>query len=184
MTRKITIGAIFVFAVAALAWLPPATAQAQQGCTEFRAIGQATLPSPYDLIEGVDNDVWGGDVYGSLGGELLKGIFSGNDGTSYEHGVTTVGTNGTYVFDFGIVGSFTMNVSHAAWPIPPGKVGLIEYRGTAKIIQGTGRFATAAGNLEWRGPAIVLFTPEGYPDGHFNAEINGFICGVQPAPAP
>ena len=126
--------------------------------------------------------MWGGNVYGSLGGEPLSGIFSGNDGDLTGHGVTGMGTNGTYVFDFGLVGSFTMNVSHAAWPAPPGKLGFLEYRGTAKILQGTGRFETAAGNLEWSGPAIV-FMPEGEPPhGYFNAEIKGFICGVQPAP--
>jgi hypothetical protein len=175
MKRKITIGAIFVFAVAALAWLLPATAQAQQGCTEFRAIGQATAPSPYILV---GDDMWGGNVYGSLGGEPLSGIFSGNDGDLTGHGVTGMGTNGTYVFDFGS-DSFTMVVSHAAWPAPPGKVGLLEYRGTAKIVQGTGRFETAAGNLEWSGPAIII--PSLF-HAYFNAEIKGFICGVQPAP--
>ena len=181
MTRKPTIFVTFVFAVAVAAWLLPAAAQAQQGCTEFRAIGQGTLFSPYDLVDGPD--VWGGEVYGSLGGEFLSGIFSGNDGTAYQHGVSTVGTNGTYKFVFGS-DSFTMNVSHAAWPFPPGNVGLGEYRGTAKIVQGTGRFATAAGNLEWKGPFIVFApeTPGEMPHGHFNADITGFICGVQTTP--
>jgi hypothetical protein len=183
MGRKITICLIFAFAVAVAVLLLPAAAQAQGQCTEFRAIGQATLPSPYSLLVGGPN-VWGGDVYGSLGGEFLSGIFSGNDGTSYEHGVSNVGTNGTYVFNFGPDGSFTMNVSHAAWPFPPGKVGLGDYRGTAKIVQGSGRFATAAGNLEWRGPFIVWLdnnSPFGV-QGRYNAEIKGFICGVQLAP--
>ena len=182
LKRSSLIMALIVGMVALVAWPPPAGAQAQQGCTEFRAVGQATLPSPYTLVIGEDN-VWGGQVYGSLGGEFLSGIFSGNDGTAYQHGVSTVGTNGTYKFVFGS-DSFTMNVSHAAWPFPPGNVGLGEYRGTAKIVQGTGRFATAAGNLEWKGPFIVFApeTPGEMPHGHFNADITGFICGVQTTP--
>jgi hypothetical protein len=187
LKRSSLIMALIVGMVALVAWPPPAGAQAQQGCTEFRAVGQATLPSPYTLVIGEDN-VWGGQVYGSLGGEFLSGEFSGNDGNSYAHGQTNVATNGTYRFDFGSnVGAFTINVSHAAWPFAPGKVGLGAYRGTATIVEGdgTGRFSFAYGNLRWSGPFIV------WPDensligvqGGYNAEIRGNICGVQPPPA-
>ena len=180
MKRKSNLGLIVIFTVAVAALLLPAAAQAQQDCLEFRAIGQAALPSPYDLVEG--EDTWGGDVYGSLGGEFLSGIVSGNDGDLSGHGVTGMGTNGSYTFVFG-TDSFAMEVGHAAWPSAPGKVGFLDYRGQAKIVEGTGtgRFQYASGNLQWAGPAIVWFDEFG-PHGRFNAEIRGDICGVLPEP--
>ena len=66
------VGAAFLLAASG----PPAMAQ---NCMQFRAIGQATLPTPHPLKP---DDVRGGDFYGSLGGELLIGIFSGNDGNT------------------------------------------------------------------------------------------------------
>jgi hypothetical protein len=182
MKKKTILALTFVFAVAVVAFLLPALgprAQAQQACTEFRAIGQATLPTPHPLLP---TDTWGGDVYGNLGGEFLSGIFSGNDGDTSEHGMTGMGTNGSYTFVFG-TDSFTMEVGHAAWPSAPGKVGFLDYRGQAKIVEGsgTGRFQYASGNLQWAGPAIVWpdqSSPFGV-QGRFNAEIRGNICGVQ-----
>lgn len=178
------ITALIVGMVALVASLLPTSALAQPGCTEFRAIGQATLPSPYSLLVSGPN-VWGGDVYGSLGGEFLSGTFSGNDGNSYAHGKTNVATNGTYVFDFGPNGSFTINVSHAGWHFAPGKVGLGAYRGTATIVEGdgTGRFRFASGNLQWSGP-FILWPDQSSPfdvQGRFNADTRGNICGVEPA---
>ncbi len=177
MRRKTILALIFVFAVAVTAFLVPALgprAQAQQACTEFRAVGQATLPSPHPLLP---TDTWGGDVYGSLGGEFLSGIFSGNDGNTWDHGVGSTGKSGFYTFVFGS-DTFTMEV-HAAFRFAPGKVGLGEYRGAAKIVQGTGRFENASGNLDWAGPFIV-WTPDGENYyGRYNAEIRGNICGVE-----
>ena len=180
MKSKTILALIFVFAVGAAAFLLPALgqrAQAQQACTPFRAVGHAALPTPHPLSP---DDTWGGDVYASLGGEFLSGIFSGNDGDTAGHGMTGMGTNGSYTFVFG-TDSFTMEVGHAAWPFPPGKVGLLDYRGQAKIVEGsgTGRFLYASGNLQWAGPAIV-WSPDGENFyGRFNPEITGSICGVE-----
>ncbi len=179
MTRKSILPLIIVLAVAVAAFLLPALgprAQAQQACTPFRAVGQAALPTPHPMLP---TDTWGGDVYGSLGGEFLSGIFSGNDGETGGHGVTGMGTNGSYTFVFGS-DSFTTEVAHAAWPFPPGKAGMGDYRGTAKIVEGsgTGRFQYAWGNLEWSGPFIVWFDQLGV-HGRYNADIRGNICGVE-----
>lgn len=170
---------IFILGVIAVALLLlPLSPQARtpQACTEFRAIGQATYPTPHQLNP---DDSWGGDFYGSLGGEVLIGIFSGNDGNVLQHGVTGMGTNGRYIFVFDSGGSFIMDVGHAAWPFPPGKVGMGEYRGTAKINGGTGRFKNAWGNLNWQGP-FIFYTLNGVDYiGKYNAEIRGAVCGVQ-----
>jgi hypothetical protein len=180
MRRKTILALIFVLGAAVAAFLLPALgprAQAQQGCTEFRAIGQASLPAPIPLHP--DTDTWGGSVYGSLGGEFLSGIFSGNDGNQSWQGAGGTGRNGSYEFVFGS-DRFTMEV-HAAFGFPPGKVGLGNYRGSAKIVEGsgTGRFANASGNLDWAGPFIV-WTPDGENFyGRYNAEIRGNICGVE-----
>ncbi len=162
----------------AVAFLLPAVGsrvQAQSACMEFRAVGQAILPTPHPLKP---DDVWGGDAYGTLGGQFITGIFSGNDGIGNEHGVPGMGRDGLYTFVFG-TDSFTMVVHHATWPFPPGKVGLGYYRGTAKIMQGTGRFQNASGNLDWAGPFIVWTPDEVNYYGRYNAEIRGSICGVE-----
>ncbi len=177
MRRTNVLALLLSFLITATAFLLPSPqAQAQQACSEFRAVGQAILPTPHPMKQ---DDVWGGDVYGTLGGEFLTGIFSGNDGNATAHGVTTLGTNGSYTFVFG-TDSFTMEVAHAAWPFPYGKEGLGYYRGAAKIVQGTGRFANASGNLYWSGPFIV-WSPDDWVTvyGRYNAEIRGNICGVQ-----
>jgi hypothetical protein len=177
MKRRTILALISVLVVAVAAFLLPALgprAQAQPACTEFRAIGQATLPTPHPLLP---TDTWGGDVYGSLGGEFLSGIFSGNDGNQSWQGAGGTGKNGSYTFVFGS-DSFTMEV-HAAFGFPPGKVGLGDYKGAAKIVQGTGRFENASGNLQWAGPFIV-WSPDGENFyGRFNPDIRGNICGVQ-----
>jgi hypothetical protein len=175
---------LIVFLGLALAALPLLTlnpaAQAQQSCTPFHAIGQATLPTPHQLLP---DDSWGGDFYGSLGGEFVSGIFSGNDGESGPpHARTGMGINGHYTFVFdGTNGkdSFTMEVGHAAFPFPPGKVGMGEYRGNAQIVQGIGRFANVFGHIDWQGPFIV-WTPDNINYfGKYNAEISGNVCGIQ-----
>ena len=54
-----------------------------------------------------------------------------------------------------------------------------DYKGAAKIVQGTGRFENASGNLDWAGPFIV-WSPDGENFyGRFNPDIRGNICGVQ-----
>ncbi len=153
---------------------------AQQPCTPFHAIGQATLPTPHPILP---DDVWGGDFYGSLGGEFVSGYFSGNDGEpGPPHARPGLGTNGHYKFVFDSANgddSFIMEVGHAAWPFPPGKVGMGEYRGNAQIVQGTGRFANASGHINWQGPFIVWTADNINYSGKFNAEISGSVCGIE-----
>jgi hypothetical protein len=179
MSRKTILALIFVL-FAALAAGPQA--RAQQGCMEFRALSHAILPTPHPLNA---TDTWGGDVWGTIGGQFVSGYFSGNDGDISGHGVGATAKNGFYTFvlkdmnDID-VGEFTMEV-HAHFGFPPGKVGLGEYTGAAKIVQGTGMFANASGNISWAGPFIVWpgeESPLGLT-GRYNAEIRGNICDVQ-----
>ncbi len=178
MSRKTIFASIFILAAALAAVLLPTLgqrAEAQPACTEFRAIGHATLPTPHRLSE---TDTWGADVWGTLGGQFFSGFVTGNDGSASPHGVNTTGSNGsyTYVFD---TGSFLVEIAHADWPFPPGKAGLGYYRGNGKIVQGTGRFENASGNVDWAGPFVVWSRDGVNYEGRFNPEIRGNICGIE-----
>lgn len=185
MKRKSIVALTFVFALAAGAFLLPTLgtpAQAQPGCLEFRGIVHGVLPTPYPLAL---TDTWGGDVYASLGGEIIHGVLSGNDGVTLGHGpIVGQGRGGSYKICIqypACTDSFTYEVPTAVFNFSPGKVGLGEYRGnTAKIAGGTVRFSSASGNLNIAGPFIV------WPDstssiglsGRWSGEYSGSICGV------
>jgi len=172
--------------------LPAPSAWAQSNCRAFRAICPASLPVAVPLK---DTDIWGGPVYGSLGGqELLFGLFSGNDGTDFWRGVggnIGQGKGGSYTFAFGptdnpMKDSFTTYVTNAVFPIVPGKIGFGSYQGAHKIVSGTGRFANASGNLLMVGPWLAWPDPTSWlgVSGRFNGEISGSICNVAPPSAP
>jgi hypothetical protein len=166
------------------------SAQAQSNCRAFRAISHATLPAALPLKE---PDIWGGPVWGFLEGpELLIGLYSGNDGTDYWRGVggsIGQGKGGSCTFAFNpdaqgrFQDTFTTYVTNAVFPIVPGKIGLGSYQGTHKIVSGTGRFASASGNLLMVGPWLVWPDPTSPFSGlygRYSAEISGFICNVLP----
>ena len=190
MKRKNILALTVVFALAVGAFLLTAVgprAQAQPGCLAFRGIVQGELPSPYDLHPPPAKENWGGLVYASLGGEMLIGGMSGNDGERSQHG----GTGGLYKVCLATPGgpwetcvdSFTYEVPNSVFGFVPGKVGLGNYQGnTAKIMEGTGRFVSASGNLNIAGPYILW--PEVNPPpktrGRWNGEFSGAVCGVAP----
>ncbi len=147
--------------------------RAQKPCMELRAFAQASLPSPYPIYL---YNAWGGNVYGMLGGQFVQGIFSGGGEAAESHGVNTVGRDGFYKFVFG-ADSLTVQFTNAVWPFPPGKRGIGEYKGEGKIVEGTGRFANAWGNVTWSGPFIVWVEGESVY-ARFNADIKGSVCGV------
>ena len=182
MKGKSIFALIFIFAIAVAGFLMPAVglrAQAQGGCTPFEAIVQGIYPSPLPLVSA--DDSWGGPIYASLGGEFLAGNMSGKEEGS-GHGTTGKGTGTTYKVCFGdCTHSFTYEAVNAVWPVQPGKVGMGYYQAnSAKIVQGTGRFQYASGNLNVAGPFIV-WTPDNGTTwlGRWNAEIKGHICGVE-----
>jgi hypothetical protein len=134
-------------------------------------------------------DIWGGPLYGSLEGEVLLGIVSGNDGEETWRGAIGQGRGGTYTIGFGCAGdpyvctdTLTFEVPNSVFPIPPSMIGLGRYNGnTARIVGGTGRFESASGNLDFTGTFIVWPDPNSPigVSGRFNAELSGNICGVQ-----
>jgi hypothetical protein len=191
MRYKTVFAFTFVFALALAAFLPPVfgpRAQAQQGCMEIRAINQATLPTSYQIAP---DDVWGGPVYASLGGEILIGGMSGNDGDESQHGarggrfrvdLCPAPPFGPPIFPLTCHDTFTYEVANSVFGFVPGKVGLGAYKGnTAKIISGTGRFSGASGNLNVAGP-YILWSDSASPffvSGRWDGEISGNVCGVQ-----
>jgi hypothetical protein len=189
LNMKSAVTLTFVVSVGAflLTALSP-QAHAQQACTEFRGIVQAELPTSYPIL---GTDVWGGPIYTSLGGDILIGGISGNDGDPSQHG----GRGGRYrvdlcpppapglpIFPLSCGDSFTYEVANSVFGFAPGKAGLGDYKcNTAKIVSGTGRFLGASGNLNVVGPFIL------WPDstspftvrGRWNGEVNGNICSAR-----
>jgi hypothetical protein len=170
---------VFTFALAVLLWPTARNVQAQTACKPFRALGHASLPTSTRIAP---TDRWGGPLYGMLGDEVLLGAFSGNDGDVSRQGVIGQGRDGAYTVCVGYpdcTDSFTYEVPNAVWPSPPGRAGFMEYFGnTARIVRGTGRFATAWGILHVSGPAVAWTVQTG-KTARWNAELSGDICGVQ-----
>lgn len=180
MNRRSILGLSIVLAMATSTLFLPAfgpPAHAQPGCASLRALGFGILPTNHPID--VENDTWGGDVLGMLGGEFVSGYFSGNDGNAIGHGISNTATNGHYEF---VVGSdsFTIEVAHAVFNFPTGKAGFGEYKGHATIVAGTGKFQHASGSVDWEGPFFV-WSPDGeHYYGRFNPTITGIICGISP----
>jgi hypothetical protein len=167
------------------ATLKKAAAPAQEAttCKSFSAIVHAVLPSSTPMA---NTDSWGGPLYGMLGDEYLglKAALSGNDGeeTWYEDGTLGVGKGGTYTVctDYpGCQNTFTYEVPFAVFPSQPGA--LMDYIAYGiKIVKGSGKFASASGSLDVRGPAVAW--PDDSPlqwAGRWTAQISGTICGIQ-----
>ncbi len=182
MNRKTILALMFVIAAAIAAFLLPANApkaQAQPNCPSFHALIQAELFPENPLREG---DVWGGNVYAYLGQEILLGRYSGNSGETSSRGWTNTGTTGSDVFDFGNGNAFTASAAHDVFPTPPGLmpegVGGM-YRAADKIVEGTGIFRNATGNLSVSGPFVVWGFDQPLPRGRWNGEVSGSVCGIQ-----
>ncbi|HEY3442380.1 MAG TPA: hypothetical protein VGK29_16605 [Paludibaculum sp.] len=186
MQRKAVLTVLFVCAVAVMAIflpLPGQQAQAQQKCPSFQALAQEQLLNPELLLR--TEDIWGGPVHGYLGDEPLHGRTSGNDGTVTWHKWVGMGKGGTLYFDFGMDSAgnhntFTTVATQGTFPNPPGQFpagGM--YQGAHKITSGTGRFLHATGNLFVKGPYVVWDLDKELPQGRFNAEVSGNVCGVQ-----
>lgn len=161
-------------------------AQAQQGCINFAALAQATLPTSTPLAA---DDTWGGPVVAYLGSELLQGAMSGNDGMETWRGPKMYvgqGKGGVYRLCFAAPcyatsDSFTYEVATAIFPAPPGLNGIAAYSAhPARIVSGGGRFQAASGALNVTGPALSWSTDGGTTwYGRWNVVLSGSICGVQ-----
>lgn len=190
MKQKSVIVFTFVFVlVVALVLLivPGSQAQARQSCKAFHAFVQGHLPTANQFAP---TDVWGGPFFANLEGEVLQGGMSGNDGTEYPSGPVSVFRGGQYKVCLtsspvwggpsDCLDSFTYNVPRAVVIWPDGKF-LGSYQAFANIVKGTGRFASASGQLEIApGPFIVwpdTSSPFGV-SGRWSDEFSGRICGV------
>ena len=189
MRLKSLVAFAFTLAVAIIAILFPvvgSTVQARDICKPFHAIVQGILPTPNQFE---DTDVWGGTIFGNLGTEFLQGGMSGNDGTEYPHGSFSTFKNGVYKVCLtpaavwggpsDCLDSFTYKAQ--AVVIWPAGESLGNYRATAKIVNGTHRFAAASGLLEMAGPFVAWADPNSRfgVSGRWGAEINGQVCDAQ-----
>jgi hypothetical protein len=160
--------------------------QMRQQCKPFHAIVQGMLPTPNQFE---DTDAWGGTVFGTLDGEFLQGGLSGNDGTAYGDDKVSIFKGGRYKVCFAggsawggpsdCANSFTYEAQAVViWPTANS---LGSYKAHAKIVKGTGRFASASGYLNIGDPFILwpdVNSPFGVY-GRWNAEITGNVCDVQ-----
>ncbi len=177
------------------------SAMAQGNCQAFRAIGVGQALSPYQGLNTPLPDIWGGEVYASLGSPGAKsmtngipnsipliGKFSGADADDYSETSTTLinrtfggmGVNGAYTLAFGTgddprlyPDKFTVRLGRAIWNFQPGQwVG--DYQASGHISRGTGIFEKATGNFTLHGPFFFGSDPP-----HWTPEVEGTICGVQ-----
>jgi len=181
--KRLLSAVILVFLVL---WISGMSVQAQEKCKAFHSVAQGVLPSPNPFTE---TDTWGGTIFGNLGTEFLQGGLSGNDGTEYPHGPISIFKGGLYKLCLTpnatwngpseCQDSFTYKAQ--AVVIWPAGESLGFYKATAKIVKGTGRFASASGQLEIEGPFIVWVDPGSAfgVSGRWNAQIDGKICGAK-----
>ena len=183
----VVLGLIVAVAISPLSGPNIGSARAEPRCKSFQAIAHLSLPTSTPLAA---THNWGGPLYGSLEGEVLLGILSGNDGDVTWRGAIGQGRGGSYTIGFGCApgdpyvctDTLTFEVPNSVFPSPPGMTGLGRYNGnTARIVGGTGRFESASGNLNVTG-TFMVWPDESSPIGvfgRFNAELSGNICGVQ-----
>jgi hypothetical protein len=134
-------------------------------------------------------DTWGGPVYGTLDGEFLEGGMSGNDGTAYGDDKVSVFRGGRYKVclasgsTWGGPGDCADSFTYEAEAVViwPTSNSLGSYKAHARIVKGTGRFASAGGYLNVVDPFILwpdVDSPFGVL-GRWNGEISGSVCGAR-----
>ena len=183
----LTFAAIFVQVAGSQVQAHPQV-QAPQSCKAFHAFVQESLPTPNPFA---DTDTWGGPIYGNLNDQFFQGGLSGNDGTEYPHGpAVSIFKNGEYKVCLTTAAawggpsdcadSFTIKVSQAI-AIWPARNSLGSYKGTANVMKGTGRFASASGQLDIEGPFILWTDPNSLfgVSARANVDYRGRICGIQ-----
>jgi hypothetical protein len=130
---------------------------------------------------------WNGQTYISLGGEeaLISDyvLTAGPPPDQSHHGIIGMDRGATGKWDFGSKGTVPFELqSVAVYQEPPGKVVFANYRSVWRITGGTGRFAQVTGSFTQSGPFMVWFESpsDQFPQGRYNGEISGKICGVLP----
>ncbi len=189
MKSKCVIALKFVFTLAFTAVvLSVASSPAHaQRCEAFRGFTDLNLPTTNQFAP---TDTWGGPIYINLDGEFLQGGVSGNDGTEDPHGPVSIFDGGEYKVCLtsaaawggpdDCLDSFTYRVPHAGVIWPTGKF-LGSYKATANIVRGSGKFASASGQLDLAGPFIVWPNSDSVfgVSGRGNLDLSGTICGVK-----
>jgi hypothetical protein len=179
---------IAVITITLIISLNTGSTQAQNSCKSFDAVGQLIIPTTNPLVAGYK---WGGNVYVKMGEEYLQGLISGDDGLTVRQHNVGHATGGLYTIGFNCVGPVpgstvwtctdTIKIDVPNSIFGPGAPIFDQYQGNSAYFDGgTGRFASATGDITFRGPYIVWNTGGTPPrNGRFNPEINGTICGVE-----
>ena len=185
---RFLIGLAAAIAVTVIIWSSTGTTQAQNACMSFDAIGQLIIPTTNPLVAG---NRWGGNLYVKMGDEYLQGLISGDDGFTVRKPNLGHATGGLYTIGFDCVGpapgstvwtcTDTIKIVVPNSIFGPGAPIFDQYQGNSAYFDGgTGRFASATGDITFRGPYIVWNTGGTPPrTGRFNPELNGQICGVE-----
>jgi hypothetical protein len=76
----------------------------------------------------------------------------------------------------------SLTIAVTGWfPGPDGQTKFETYKLFATVVEGTGRFDGVSGFLTGGGPFLVWFEkPDAPPQGRWNIEWNGTLCGVKP----
>ncbi len=178
----------YLFLVLSALLLFALSGSAQNKCVAVRGIAQIHLldfDNP-DWQGGRPGDAWVGPVQLALGeNEVLIGKVSEFDGEPGPSNHTGQGRDtGSFFFDFGADGSFTVRYSHAVWPTRPKFVaaftGTFHAEGSVDITAGTGRFVKATGKMTSDGPFLAWNLDQPLPSGRFNNTLTGMLCDVAP----
>ncbi len=162
------------------------SASAQNNCAPIRAIAQEHLldfNSP-DWQGGYPGAPWVGPVQLILGDdEVLVGKLSENDGTAGPKNGIGQDRGGFFFFDFGVHGTFMMQSDNSVFPNLPkfaSVAGTGTFHAQGPVNNGTGRFASATGNLVTEGVFLAWNLDQFPPSARFNNTITGRLCSVAP----
>ena len=151
-------------------WFTSASASTGTGAAELQGISRVRSRKPADPKSVRGHRHFLCSYHGNLNDQFFQGGLSGNDGTEYPHGpAVSIFKNGEYKVCLTTAAawagpsdcadSFTIKVSQAI-AIWPARNSLGSYKGTANVMKGTGRFASASGQLENRRPIHPLDRPQ------------------------
>lgn len=168
------LGAILTVALVMAAM--PGWAQ-KNGCQDLRGLWLGEI---YWEDGGVR---WGGTAILTIGDEVLEGTVSQDGPPPFGKDTSVIlgmQRGVRYRYDFGGGNTFILELqSTAVFQFAPGKNLWGNYRDVSRIVEGTGRFANAAGSVAQSGPYLVWFRVPGDFNSFMSVyvgELHGRMC--------